>query len=365
MPLTYKRNHYPPVWFVRIIEGFRFSLKRLILRLYPSNIAILEMAQGFYLSRAAGVAAELNLAEHIGTGMLTVSELSVKTGTHEHALYRMMRMLACHGVFREKQGRVFANNRLSESLFDMEGSMRYMVMHQVTGINWKLFEELGWVVRTGGNAAEKVLGTDVFTWLSRNPDRNLIYNEAMSQTSALLADGLLSAYRFKGVRKLFDIGGGHGVLLACILQEYPDMLGQVFDLPHVVDDAAIIARLYGVEDRMEIMAGNFYENVPEGADTYMMKNVVHILSDDQAVALLMKVKNVLPPDGRILIIEPIIGKPRYSSFATHYDLQMLLGRFEGRERTRDEYKEMIRASGMKLKHFHPTISPFYVLEVVR
>ena len=354
---------YPPAKILKIFERFRYFLVRLSRKLTPANIAIIEMVQAFYVTRAIGVATDLNLAEYLKNDEKSIIELAELTKTHEESLYRLMRMLVSQGVFIEKKNRVFANNSLSNTLLDKQNSMRHMVIHQVNGINWKMFEELGHVVKTGENAAKKVLGMDIFEYLEKNPDRNEIYNHAMTNSSFMLSYAILSEYSFSKAKTIIDIGGGQGILLAMILYKYKSIKGKVFDLSHVVEGAKKIAEKYKVADRLETIAGNFFENVPEGGDMYFLKSIIHNLSDEQCIKLLEDIKDVLPENGKILIFEPIIENTNCYSFAKLYDIQMLVSRNGGKERTREEFKDIIQQSGLKLNRIIQTAASFSIIEV--
>ena len=358
-----KIPHYPSAKILIVFERFRHFLVRLSKKLTPANVAIIEMVQGFYVTKAIGVAADLNLSEHLKQSEKSISELSRITNTHEESLYRMMRMLASQGIFIEKKNQIFKNNRLSNSLLDQQNSMRHMVMHQVNGINWKMFEELDYVVKSGKNAAQKVLGMDVFEYLEKNPDKNKLYNHAMTNSSLMLSYAILSEYNFKKADTIIDIGGGQGILLAMILQKYKSVQGKVFDLPHVVEGAKEIAQQYNVSERLETIPGNFFKSIPSGGDMYFLKSIIHNLSDDQCVHLLKDIKAVLPENGKILIFEPIIEMNNRYSFAKLYDIQMLVGRSGGKERTRYEFEHIINDAGLKLKQIKRTAAPFSIIEI--
>lgn len=358
-----KIPHYPSAKILKIFELFRYFLVRLSKKLTPANVAIIEMVQGFYVTKAIGVAADLNLSEHLKKSEKSISELAELTNTHEESLYRMMRMLASQGVFVEKKNRIFKNNRLSNSLLDQQDSMRHMVMHQVNGINWKMFEELDYVVKSGKNAAQKVLGTDVFEYLEKNPDKNELYNHAMTNSSLMLSYAILSEYNFKKAKTIIDIGGGQGILLAMILYKYKSVQGKVFDLPHVVEGAKEIAKQYNVSERLETISGNFFKSIPSGGDMYFLKSIIHNLSDEQCIRLLKDIKLVLPENGKILIFEPIIETNNRYSFAKLYDIQMMVGRSGGKERTCEEFESIINESGLKLKQIKQTAAPFSIIEI--
>ncbi|MDA3953899.1 MAG: methyltransferase [Bacteroidales bacterium] len=354
---------YPSAKILKILERFRYFLARFSKSLTPSNVAIIEMVQGFYVTKAIGVAAELNLAGHLKESEKSISELAILCNSHEESLYRLMRMLSSQRIFIEKKNRIFKNNRLSNTLLDQQNSMRHMVIHQVNGINWKMFEELDYTVKTGKNAAQKVLGMDIFEYLENNPDKNELYNQAMTNSSLMLSYAILSEYNFGKINTIIDIGGGQGILLAMILHKYKSVKGKIFDLPHVVEGAKKIAEQYNVTDRLETIPGNFFKNIPKGGDMYFLKSIIHNLSDNQCIHLLKDIKEVLPENGKILIFEPIIETNNRYSFAKLYDIQMLVSRSGGKERTRNEFKNIINESGLKLKRIKQTVAPFYIIEV--
>lgn len=355
---------YPPASILNVFECFRFFLVRLARKLTPPNVAIIEMVQGFYVSKAIGVVAELNIAELIGNDPKEISAIANACNCNEEALYRLMRMLASQGIFVALKNRSFKNNKLSRTLLDKQNSMRHMIMHQVNGINWNMFEELDYVVKTGNNAAQKVLGMDVFEYLEKNPEKNELYNHAMTNSSLMLSYAILSEYNFKNSKTIIDIGGGQGVLLAMILLKHKTITGKVFDLPHVAKDVLTIRDQFDLKDRIESISGNFFESIPQGADTYLLKSIIHNLSDEQCVNLLINIKKALPQKGKILIIEPIIEDHNRYSFAKLYDIQMLVGRNGGKERNKEEFIELINKSGLKLNKIVYTAAPFSIIEII-
>ncbi len=356
---------YPPAKILKLFERFRYFLVRLSRKLTPANVAIIEMVQGFYVTKAIGVIADLNVADFLSEGTKSISEIAKLTDSHEESLYRIMRMLASQGVFVEKRNSLFANNRLSESLLDKRDSVRHMVIHQVNGINWKMFEKLDHVVKTGNNAAHEILGMDVFEYLEKNPDKNEIYNQAMTNNSLMLSYAILSEYDFSKAKTIIDIGGGQGILLSMILSKYNHIQGKVFDLLHVVKGAKKIAEEYKVSDRIELISGNFFENIPQGGDIYLLKSIIHNLSDNQCLELLKKLKDVLLQNGKILIIEPIIENNNRYSFAKLYDIQMLVSRQGGKERTKEDFKELISKANLRINKIIQTAAPFSIIEITK
>ena len=200
--------HYPPAGLIRVFNRFRYFLLRGYRRFTSPKVTILEMVQSFYVSKAIGVAAELNIAEFLKNGPLHYEELAQKTHSNARALYRLLRLLASQEIFKEIKPGVFRQTKLSTTLVDSADSMRYMILHQTSDLNWELFKELNYSVKSGEPAAKKILGKDLFQHLEENEERNERYNKAMSNTSKIASYAVISAYNFSNCSKIIDIGGG-------------------------------------------------------------------------------------------------------------------------------------------------------------
>jgi tRNA A58 N-methylase Trm61 len=92
-------------------------------------------------------------------------------------------------------------------------------------------------------------------------------------TSASSDEGasIATAHDFSGYRRIVDVGGGHGALLAAVLDRYSGPLGVLFDLPDVVETARGAIDRHIVAGRVEKVAGDFSEAVPPGGDAYLLK----------------------------------------------------------------------------------------------
>jgi hypothetical protein len=356
---------FPHQFFYRIGLQIRWRLKKLSARLVPPPMAVYEKAQGFWVSRAIVAACELDLADHLASGPKSIKELAGLSGTNDEYLYRLMRALAGEGIFRELPGKIFMNTRLSSALKEGNNSMKYLIMHQFGEIPMVLFTHLTDCIRTGEGNSQKILGKGVFQFLEENPDRNEIYNKSMDNSSNLVALALLSAYDFRGIKTLVDVGGGHGTLLECILEKYTDMHGILFDQHHVVDHAKEMAREAVLKERFQITGGNFFNDIPANADAYFMKNILHAFSEEDCVKLLRKIHAVMPSDGKLIILETITAPDNKPSFGKLIDLMMMAGTDGGKERTSGEFSEMLTRSGFKLEKIIRTIAPFSVLEAVK
>jgi O-methyltransferase domain len=99
------------------------------------------------------------------------------------------------------------------------------------------------------------------------------------------APQIVAAYDFLKFEQIVDVGGGQGALLHEILSAYPNLRGVLIDLPSVVTGASVL-RSGAIAGRCEVVGGDFFQAVPEGADAYLMRVVIHDWNDEDALRIL-------------------------------------------------------------------------------
>jgi SAM-dependent methyltransferase len=184
----------------------------------------------------------------------------------------------------------------------------------------------------------------------------------MSERTAAFAPSVATGYDFSPMRTVADIGGGKGTLLAAILRAHTHLRGVLFDLPAMVPGAAAVLREAGVEDRCQIVPGDFFQAIPEGADCYILANVLHDWDDPTSVRILSTCRRAMANDGRVLIVERLIPEnPTAAVPVLLSDLHMLVFT-GGRERTNAEYGQLLAQAGLNLASVQPVAPPYGVLE---
>jgi SAM-dependent methyltransferase len=158
---------------------------------------------------------------------------------------------------------------------------------------------------------------------------------------------VLAAYDFSPFSTIVDVGAGHGALLAEILQRTPTARGVLFDLPSVTTGAADMLRAHGVETRCTIESGSFFDRVPAEGDAYVLKNIIHNWEESNALTILRNIREVIKPDGRLLLIELVLPEGNSGHLSQLMNLEMLLD-LGGRERTEPEYREFLSHAGFEL-----------------
>ena len=320
-----------------------------------------QMICGYWQSQCVYVAAKLGIADLLTDGPLSAEDLAGKTGTHPLSLYRLLRALASVGVFAEEpEGRFTLTPAAALLRNDVPGSQRAMAI-MMGEEHFRAWGDLLYSVQTGKPAFERIFGQPVFEFLSQNPEQAAIFDKAMVGVHGRETAAILDAYDFSAFPSLADIGGGNGSTLCGILGRHPRLHGTLFDLPGVIERASRKIEEAGLSNRMHLVAGDFFQSAPNGADAYLLRHIIHDWDDDKAVRILQNVHRAIDRNGRLLVVESVIPPGNEPFFGKLLDLTMLVipG---GRERTEDEYHSLFGQAGFRLARIVPTDAEVSVIE---
>jgi orsellinic acid C2-O-methyltransferase len=330
-------------------------------------LALVALINGGAMTKAACVAAELCIPDHLAGGARRIDELAQATGAHGPSLHRLMRALASLGLCIERDDGGFELTPVGALLrTDAPESLRASAIWYGRHM-WTTWGNLLHSVKTGESARKLTTGADGFGHLVGDKEASEIFNRAMAEMTHIVAREVVGRYDFFGLRRIADIGGGHGALLKTVLDAYPDMCGMLFDMPHAIAEAKV--RLEGTDAarRCEFIAGDFFEEVPGGANAYLLKAVIHDWNDEQSVVILRNCRRVMSPDDRLLLVERVRAERVRASWIDNAiaraDLTMLIGP-GGRERTREEFSALLSASGFRLARIVATALDYSVLEAL-
>ena len=330
----------------------------------PPAVALGRATTAYWTSQVIYVAAKLGIPDILASGPQTSEALAATTGTHAPSLYRLLRAVSSLGVLEEDEGRRFSLTPLGTRLrSDIPGSMLAWAI--LLGEPWfrRAWDNLLHSIRTGNAAFEAVHGAEFWAYIERDPDANALFNKAMTSVAPIKANATVEAYDFSGFGVVVDVGGGHGTLLAVILEGHPQIRGILFDLPHVVDGASAVLRAAGVADRCEIVGGSFFETVPGGGDAYILQTVIHDWDDEPSVRILQTCRRSMSKDAKLLLVEQVVPTGNEYHSSKFDDLNMLVF-YRGRERTAGEFHGLLTTAGFTLSRIVPTSAQWSVLEAV-
>jgi O-methyltransferase domain/Dimerisation domain len=330
----------------------------------PAHVQLIQMCAGAWVSAGVYAAAKLGLADHLADGPRSALDLAPVTGTHAPTLHRFMRTLAGFGILAEGDGQKFALTELGEALkTGAPGSARSTLIAFGGPAFWRTWEEIFYSLETGKPAFDKVWGMPFLDYLAQDPEAASHFSEAMVGFHGSEPPTVAEAYDFSGLETVVDVGGASGNMLAALLSRHPGLRGVLFDLPHVVRDAPALLKARGVESRVTIETGSFFERVPAGGDAYLLSHIIHDWSEAQCLTILGHCREAMRPDGRLLIVETVLPEGNVPHQGKLQDLVMLV--FPGgQERSEAEYRVLLDRAGFRLNRVVPTSSVVSIVEGV-
>lgn len=220
-------------------------------------------------------------------------------------------------------------------------------------------------VKTGLPAFDDVFGMPIFAYFNQQPEPAAIFDACMTSFSSTYKDAVISSYDFSPINTLIDVGGGQGSLIAGILQKYPTLKGAVYEQEHVIQVTKKYLKELGLNERCQAIDGDFFECVPMGGDAYIMQHIIHDWDDERSVQILKNCYDVMPINGKLLVVENVISNINEPYAGKFLDLDMLVMTSGGQERTPQEFEKLLNAAGFQLTRIIPTGHSVSIIEGVK
>jgi hypothetical protein len=222
--------------------------------------------------------------------------------------------------------------------------------------NQQAWTRLDLPLADGAPAFDRVFGTDLWGYFVHHPAEGEHFDRSMRELSRLDVEPVVAAHDFGRYRRIADIGGGSGQLLAGILAATPGSRGVLYDVERATRDAPDVLAAAGVADRVTVVNGDFLESVPAGCDAYLLRQVLHGHDDEHAAVILARLRDALDDDATLVVLDTLVPDGPSPDVPGFLDLQMLVGP-GGRERTEAEMRALLARNGFRLVEVVRTIAP--------
>jgi hypothetical protein len=289
---------------------------------------IWDALRGVLVTRALGLAADLDVARALAAGPRKVEDLARERGIDADTLYRVLRALASDGIFEETEPGVFGNTPASE-LLATDGWDDFA--HLFAGA-W--LQAVAALDTSGEPPFPRVHRSEFWAWLGAHPDERAAFDRAMAQGWQTRLERLESI-DWRGDEVVVDVGGGNGSLLLALLERHPRMRGVVLDLPETVRDEQALG------ERCAFVEGSFFDSVPPG-DVHVLSGILHDWGDDSAGRILRTIRAAAGE--RLIVLDSVIEAGNAPDSAKWLDLLMLV-LAGGRERTDAHWRALLGDAG--------------------
>lgn len=208
---------------------------------------------------------------------------------------------------------------------------------------YPMWGDLEDAVREGSNRWGQTFGFTgggpLFSHFFETEEKKQDFLMGMHGFGQLSSPTLVRAFDLSRFRRCVDLGGATGHLVMAAVEAYPGMRGVLFDLPPAIEFGKRFA-----EGKVDLVAGDFFSDpLPEG-DLYCLGRILHDWNEDKIRLLLRRVADALPEGGALLIAEKLL---RPDNVTAHMQSLNMLICTEGRERTLDEYRQLLLEAGFR------------------
>jgi hypothetical protein len=229
---------------------------------------------------------------------------------------------------------------------------------------YDLWSGLGGLLRTGRPAAEEERGeNEFFSTLYQDPAALRDFLSGMTGISTGEATLLAARFPWKRFRTFVDIGSAQGALPVRVALTHPHLRGAGLDFPVVGPIFTEYVSSFGLQDRLQFIAGDFLEGPLPRADVLSFGHVFHGRNPTIRSELVAKAYAALPPGGAIIVYDAMVqpGRP-YNYVSLLSSLNIMLESREGYESTTAECAQLLRDGGFartKVRHLIGPTSAVY------
>lgn len=314
-----------------------------------------------YFAPMLGRLIRARVPDLLDAGAVSGAEVASQTGLHPLSTVRALRALSAFGVFHEAVPFTFVNSDASRLLRE-GGGLRNFALFMTSDQFLKTAAALGHTLETGESAHDHALGQGMWDYLRDHPDENAAFNRGLAEIRKDEQAAIAAAYDWTGVATVVDIGGGAGALLASVVGSNAGVQGMLFDRPDVMPDADRLLTTRGVRGLCELVSGSFFEPMQARADVWMLSQILHDWSDAECRTILARCRERMASGDRLLVIEmvPVPGRPDIGIALLDIMMMMFFG--EARQRTVEEYNELLAAVGFSPARVLGTGTAFSILE---
>lgn len=316
-----------------------------------------QLADGYLTTQLLYVAAKLGLADLLADRPRTGPAVAAAAGADPGIVTRVLRGLCLDDVVIEHGDGCFSLGPLGEYLRDgVPGSQRGPILARGE-VYFPVARALLDAATTGTSAFELTYGRPFFDHLESVPAHREAFEASMAGRAAHEAAAVVAAYDLSGLDRLVDVGAGTGLMAGAALRAVPTLSATLVDRPAMLDRARHEMDEAGLTDRCTFVAADFFGFVPAGADAYLLSRILHDWNDVDATRILRICHAAMPPGARLLVVDAVLPRlARDLPGAVRMDLVMLL-LLNARERTEQEFDELLSRAGFQLLRVIPTGSP--------
>ncbi len=313
----------------------------------PDPALIIDLIQAFRRSKTMFAAASMGIFDLLHEAPAGAADLAVRLSANADATERLLDACAALGLLRKHDG-IYENHPAADTYLraastdTLSGYIRYS-----DAALYPMWNNLADAVHEGSHRWKQTFGLEgpIFSHFFRTDDAMRDFLRGMHGFGRLTSPKVVAAFDLGRFRRMVDLGSATGHLVIAACEHYPELRGAVFDLPRVTDMAREEVARSAARDRIEVVAGDFFEDELPQADLISVGQILHDWNEAQIDRLLSRIFDRLPAAGGLLIAEKLLEEDGVGPVPANMQSLGMLICTEGKERSLSQYARLLRRAG--------------------
>ena len=274
----------------------------------------------------------------------TAAQIGARLGLHPRGSRDFLNALVALGLLG-KDGDQYHNSEVSSSYLLPGGPVAMGgFLNRANRVLYPAWSRLTEALRTGEPQVPAAQAGQ-FERMLADPRQRTQYLEMMDSVNSLIAPRLADLFDWPNHRRLVDVGGARGNLVAQLVRAHPHLTGCVFDLPEMADPFAEHVRTLVPDGQVTFRAGDFFADpLPEG-DVLILGHVLHNWSPEERQLLIGKAFAAVRPNGWLLVYDAMLDEEPTDLARILVSINMLLVTSGGSEYPVSECRQWMAAAG--------------------
>jgi SAM-dependent methyltransferase len=278
-----------------------------------------SLGAGFVMSSLLHAAVDVQLFAALGETPIGGAELAAQLALSPRGLERLLDALVPVGLVARLDDDRWQATPVAARMLAPASPFARVLAHQHRHL-YPLFFRLGAAVRSGApqplpwqdGAADNGAAADLYHSLAGKPDELALFLDAMNASSRGVGSAIAAQADVAAMARLIDLGGGGGQVAVELLQAVPSLRIDLVDFPAACQHALATARAAGVADRLRALPGDLLGRLPalRPAEAVLFSGVLGDFDADGRQKLLGRARELLRPDGRLLVSETLFDDDR-------------------------------------------------------
>jgi SAM-dependent methyltransferase len=303
----------------------------------PDTIQALRWGADAAFAMLAGL--QLDVFTPLQGGPLTTAQLAEAIEVGPGRLRLLLYALVAAGLLTEQDGR-FAITPEAQHFLVQGTPTSLGPLHHHLAAQWAFKLHTAASIQTGVPQAH-------LDFAQAPPEAVEAFLRRINVATVAAAQELRARYDFAATRTLVDVGGGAGGMAVTLAQAYPQLRATVVDLPTVTPITAKLVAEAGATDHVAVRAADVVRGpVPGTYAVAIVRELLQVLSADDAQQALQHVGAALTPGGRLFIIGQILDETHTTPLeAAGFNLIFLNTFYAGESYTEGEHRAWLQAAG--------------------